>query len=789
MAALPDKNIAVTPPVPDRQPTRRRQLVDRVSEAPVLFPAIAVLVLVIVWGATLHIISAEKRNAERLAVSSTLELADTYEAQMLRNLREIDQSLKVVKYAYEVSQDAGALAELKVRQLLPPDLVFSLAIIDRVGRIHASTRPVVSDYSAIQAHLDATRRTDELWVSPPRANAEGEWKMEFSRRLVNVRGEFAGAVVLAVDAAYFVSVYEATKLGEKGVLGLTGRDDDVFRVRRTGERITAGGESASGLRGLDDGGVVRLDSTWDGVTRFVRVRPLFGFPLAMVVGLAEEEQLADARAKSDAYIGRAAMGSVVVLALIGLLGRASWRLAQTTKRENEARLEHAERVQYLAYHDGLTGLPNRTFFGRILDQSISQARRYRRSLAVLFLDLDRFKHINDTLGHQAGDELLQELAKRLRSCLRESDTVARLGGDEFVVLLPELDEDTYVSHVAQKLLEVVTAPVALPGYSLVVTASIGIAVHPRDGDDEQTLMKRADAAMYHAKSEGRNNFQFFATALQANSLRRLTLEANLRHALERGDLHLVYQPKIDLETGRMTGVEALLRWHDREHGIVAPAEFIPIAEDTGLIIPIGRWVLRTACAQTAAWMRRGLPPLSVAVNLSARQFADAGLVDDVAAALAESGLDGSQLELEITESLLMDDIDRAVRKLTVLSGMGVRLAIDDFGTGYSSLSNLKRFPLTTLKIDRSFICDLPFDTDNRVITEAIVAMGKALRMDIVAEGVETQAQAQYLRERGCDIYQGFFHSRPLTPAQLETLLRAADVEARPGMVAINGGKA
>jgi len=728
-------------------------------------PALALLTIVVIWVATANLAKIEFENAERAAATSTLELLDTYEAQMLRNLREIDHTLKVVKYAYESSRRPAVLAQLREKALLPPDLLFTLTIADENGRVFASTRPVTHRDVSQQESFRAAVASDDLWISLPRVGDGNEWKLEFSRRLED-GGRFAGAVTLNVDAAYFVSGYERGKLGELGVLGLIGTRDGVFRVRRTGDAISSG-DATSAWRQLQrraEPEVVRSTGELDAVARFIAVRPLFGFPLTLIVGLAEEEQLAGARRNTRAYLWRAAIASALVLIFVGILARVSWKLAQAARRESDARTAHAERVQYLAYHDGLTGLPNRAFFSKMLEQGISHARRYQRSLAVLFLDLDRFKQINDTLGHDTGDRLLKEVASRLQSCLRESDTVARLGGDEFVVLLPDFEEDVYVATVAQKLLTVVSEAFAYQRESLVVTTSIGIALYPRDGRDEQALMKCADTAMYHAKGEGKNNYQFFAQRLQANSLKRLTLETGLRHALERDEFELNYQPKVDLLTSSITGAEALLRWRSRDHGLVSPQEFIPIAEDTGLIVPIGRWVLETACRQNVQWQKQGLPPICIAVNLSARQFADAHLLSDITAVLEQTGLDPEFLELEITETLLMTNVERAVRTLTTLNDMRVRVAIDDFGTGYSSLSNLKRFPLTTLKIDRSFISDLPHDAEDRVITEAVIGMGKALSMTIVAEGVETAEQVEYLRAQACDEYQGHYFS-PAVPGE------------------------
>lgn len=422
-----------------------------------------------------------------------------------------------------------------------------------------------------------------------------------------------------------------------------------------------------------------------------------------------------------------------------------------------------ERIQYLATHDGLTGLPNRALFNEILQLAINTSCRYKRKFAVLFIDLDRFKLINDTLGHDAGDLLLKTMSARLTECLRTSDVVARLGGDEFVVLLQEVDEERDVAAVADKILSIVMKPVVLHGQECRVTTSIGICMFPAHAQDEQSLMKNADVAMYRAKDEGKNNYRFYSEDIRSQSLERLALESSLRHAVERQEFFLLYQAKLDLKTGMITGVEALLRWNHPELGVVPPMQFIPLAEETGLIIPIGRWVMAEACRQNVAWQKQGFPSLCMAINLSGCQFADDSLPESIADALEQSGMDPTLLELELTESMVIQHPDRASRLLAAIKSMGVRLAIDDFGTGYSSLAQLKRFPIDTLKVDRSFIRDIPGDAEDKAITKAIIAMGKTLSLTVVAEGVETEEQVEFLRSHACDEIQGFHFSKPVAP--------------------------
>jgi diguanylate cyclase (GGDEF)-like protein len=392
-------------------------------------------------------------------------------------------------------------------------------------------------------------------------------------------------------------------------------------------------------------------------------------------------------------------------------------------------------------------------------------------LAILYINLDRFKVINDSLGHEAGDALLRQVADRLCAQSREGDTVARVGGDEFVVLTENCGNSAEITACAQRLVEQLSVPYRLDQKDCHVTLSIGISTFPADGSDSQSLLKAADVAMYRAKETGRNNYQYYLPSMNIHTLERLELESDLRLALERGEFFLRYQPKVEIASGLITGVEALLRWKHPLRGLVAPLDFIPLAEETGLIVPIGEWVLATACARANAWQGRGLPRLSVAVNLSARQFADSMLLAKLTRIIHASGLDPARLELEITESVVMAHGECAVAVLDKLKSIGVQIAIDDFGTGYSSLAYLKRFPIDTLKVDRSFIRDIPADSGDMKITRAIIAMAHGLRLKVVAEGVETAEQLQFLRGLSCDAVQGYFLYRPLREDEVADALK------------------
>ncbi|HEY6552973.1 MAG TPA: diguanylate cyclase, partial [Vicinamibacteria bacterium] len=584
---------------------RLRQRLGHATEPHILFPALALLVLAVTWGTTLNLIRTERVRAEDAAMRSSHAQAATYEAQVVRALREIDQTLKLVQYASERRGTRALLQDLQVRALLPPALLFVVSIADTKGEVVASTNPSPQANVSAEDYFQSQRAADAFAVGRPRRDAgTGGFTLTFSRRLDGADGRFAGIVMLSVDAAYFTSGYEPSQLGNDGKLALLG-SDGVFRARRHGDRFTAGDRVvyADLVPSTDEAESKDTLSTnsWDGVRRYTSARQLYEFPLAVIVGLSVDEQLAATERDKRAYLWRASAGSLLLMLGIALLGRTSQQLAQSRRRAHDEQVAHAQRVEYLAYHDGLTGLPNRGLFSKLLGQAISQARRYERQLALLFLDLDRFKHINDTLGHEAGDQLLQEVATRLKGCLRDSDTVARLGGDEFVVLLPELEVEKYAATVAQKILSAIARPFSLLGQEFRVTASVGISTYPQDGRDEQTLTKNADIAMYQAKEEGKNNFQFYSERLNANSLERMTLEAGLRQALDRGEFQLHYQAKREIRSGRITGMEALLRWQHPDLGTVAPMRFIPVAEETGLIVPIGRWVLRAACLQNMAW--------------------------------------------------------------------------------------------------------------------------------------------------------------------------------------------
>lgn len=461
------------------------------------------------------------------------------------------------------------------------------------------------------------------------------------------------------------------------------------------------------------------------------------------------------------------------------LGLERARLAETTQAANVARAR-SRRMSYLAQHDVLTALPNRLLLDDRLRRGVTSAHRYGRKLALLFVDVDEFKQINDSLGHAVGDELLRSVGERLQTCVRRSDTVGRHGGDEFLVLLSEVDGAGSAAIIAKKIIAAVTAPYDIAGPDLRITVSIGISMYPDDGQDAESLTRHADTAMYQVKAHGRGDFRFYEHDMNVPAVERHSIEGRLCNAVARQEFVLHYQPKINIETGAVIGAEALVRWQHPEKGIVPPAQFVPIAEDSGLIVPIGEWVLREACRQARAWQDAGLRRLPVSVNISAVELQSNGFFEGVRDTLQETGLEPGYLELELTETVLMKNAEATISVLRSLKTLGVQLAVDDFGTGYSSLSYLRQFPIDTLKIDRSFVQEITSDPDGAPIITAVIGLGRSLKHRVIAEGVETKEQLAFLRAQHCGEGQGYYFSRPLVAKRYAKLLGPA-AEALSGI--------
>jgi diguanylate cyclase (GGDEF)-like protein len=493
---------------------------------------------------------------------------------------------------------------------------------------------------------------------------------------------------------------------------------------------------------------------------------VYGLLQLHYLGVAVYQAVAD---RYPAYVSYMGFLDILMYFLMAL-GTVIWLL----ENEQKTAMQAAAQIQHLAYHDTLTGLPNRQLFLDRLNLAISHAHRAQTRLAVFFLDLDRFKVINDSLGHAIGDRLLQAISRRLTSLLRDGDTVTRIGGDEFTILVPHLQHSDDAIVVARKVRDALKHPIELDGRELYVSTSIGISLYPNDGDDATALLRNADAAMYRAKAQGRDTFRLYAPAMNAKALEQLALETSLRKAIANGELLLHYQPIVSFATSRVTGVEALIRWNHPELGLLYPADFITLAEATGLIGPLGEWALREACAQVQAWRSRGITALHASCNLSVRQIQQLDFVDIVSTTLEETRLPAGALELEITESIAMQSDDDTIDKLRAVKNLGVRISIDDFGTGYSSLSALRLFPVDSLKIDQSFVHDITATSGDAAIATAVIAMAHSLDLTVIAEGVETEGQLAFLRGRGCNAYQGHYVSQPLPAEECEAVIRAHD---------------
>jgi diguanylate cyclase (GGDEF)-like protein len=512
---------------------------------------------------------------------------------------------------------------------------------------------------------------------------------------------------------------------------------------------------------------------------------VYGLLQLHYVGVALYELIANAYPAYVSYMGFLD----ILMHFLMALGTVIWLLENEQKNAMQA----AAQIEHLAYHDTLTGLPNRQLFLDRLNLAISHAHRSQRRLAVFFLDLDRFKVINDSLGHAIGDRLLQSISRRLTGLLREGDTVTRIGGDEFTILVPHLHHSDDAIVVARKVRDALKHPIEIDGRELYVSTSIGISLYPNDGEDANALLRNADAAMYRAKAQGRDTFRLYAPAMNAKALEQLALENGLRKAISNGELIMHYQPIVSFETSHVVGVEALIRWNHPELGLLYPADFITLAEATGLIGPLGEWSLKEACTQVKALRDRGLSDLHASCNLSVRQIQQLDFVETIASILHDTGLPAAALELEITESIAMQSDDDTIDKLRAVKRLGVRISIDDFGTGYSSLSALRLFPVDSLKIDQSFVHDITATSGDAAIATAVIAMAHSLGLSVIAEGVETEGQLAFLRGRGCNAYQGYYVSHPLAADECEAVIRAhdgmpirAEKKRKPGRVAKAG---
>jgi diguanylate cyclase (GGDEF)-like protein len=889
-------------------PQRRRASGSRLArclgrglDTHISLPLFAGLLVIGLWILTLRMIDADRTATVTAVQAATLERVVTYEAQMARSLNGIDQTLKVLKYAVELNGPAGALPALREQGLLPPSLVFVVAVADRDGRVVASN-PDQGAHDVSGTGYFLYHRDNNLGLPFVGAtvgdSAKAEPHLHFTRRINDRAGRFAGIAIVEADPSYFTSAYERSRDGEQGLLGLAGLDG-LMRALRVGDSVSWGQRIELGSAA---GGTVALHEGPDGVVRYTSVQRLHGFPLAIVVGLSQEEQFAPFNAKRQTCLAAASGASALLLLVVAVISAWAWQLARARRRAHRAQETYAaasegsldaffvlrvvpgpdgsvadfvveatnsraesimglprarmqgqrlcdmlphyrnngifddialvaldgkpregewqgstheasgrwlhrqvvavedgvvvivrditerkqveERIFHMAHHDELTGLPNRNLMHDRIEAAIRNAARQGSAVALAFVDLDGFKLVNDGLGHKAGDELLKVVSRRMGACLRRNDTLARFGGDEFVILLPDQSHDPQaLAPLLEKIRLAVTEEIEVAGQAVQVSCSMGVVMYPRDGADASALLMNADAAMYRAKDLGSNNFQFYAREMNASVEEKLVLLDGLRNAVQAtfegaadNGFRLLYQPKLDLRTGRLFGVEALIRWQHPEHGMVPPQRFIGLAEESGLIVEIGDWVVREACRQARAWVDAGLPPVTMSVNVSARQFEEARLVERVAAALRDSRLAPELLELEVTESLIMRDLQKSVAKMRELEAMGVSLSIDDFGTGYSSLSSLKTFPISRLKIDKSFVSELADNPDDQAIAMAVISLGHKLNLRVIAEGVETEQQRDFLRANECDEMQGYLFSKPVGAEAILDMLEASALE-------------
>ncbi len=664
-------------------------------------------------------------------------------------------------------------------------------LLDSDNRMaNLSLRSLLAMYKARGAEKELLLSVDHIGM----AQASAKFLPAMKNHLRNMRTDLASLRDLSTDPQFKSQIdrvetriqqYESGFLAFVAQHGTDGRTGSTHKFRQEHAAAAAGIESSvqtlhaaatrQALQARSDVERAAAFSRWAAVV-LVALAALAGAVAAQVISrrimgsiaqlLAFSRRIAAGDFRARAQQGRADE--------FGILASAMNQMAEAIESSNVLLDSSADHLKHQATHDVLTGLPNRLLLEDRLKQAISYADRYGRLMTVVFINLDGFKLVNDSLSHKAGDELLKIMAVRMSECLRSVDTVVRTSGDEFVIVLyDQPGNGTQVAPALQRLLDDIARPVQVDGHEVQVTGSLGVATYPADGADAEALLMNAEAAMYRAKSSGRNNFQFYAEEMNRAVRDKLTMREGLRNAIVRGEFYLVYQPQVEMVSGRVTGAEALIRWQHPEQGLVGPVQFIPLAEETGLIVPIGEWVLRTACFQNKSWQDAGLPAFSVSVNVSARQFKERTLIEQIARALQDSGLEARFLELELTESMVMEDLEKALQSMQALRAMGVQFSIDDFGTGYSSLSALKRFPIARLKIDRAFVRDIPGDEGDKAIAKAIISLGHELNLKVIAEGVETEEQLEFLRANGCDEMQGYLFSPPVPPTELSTLVKRA----------------
>ena len=747
------------------------------------FVIVAGLVLLVFLGLLIADLTRSRQDEIERQENDMASLAEVLERHISDSVGKIDLVL------WTVAQDYPRLERLPTEEANTQLAAFLQQIPDsqslRVGNAHGQIR---FDASGEHAAVNVTDRSyfqrlkndpaAGLVVSEPIfARITRNWVVTLSRRLQAPDGEFVGHVQAAVNADRFTELFARIAHHDGDLVALYDRNMRLVARSPMAREQLGKPVAGSRLQALLDeqkvAGNYVATSPLDGIERRFVFRTSADLPFVIVIGKTENDMLANWYAKERLY-GASALLLIVVVSLLLWSWQKNYRSALQSADVLQDKYAHmARHANHVETHDALTDLPNRQFLLASLVKALAAASSAGFRLALLLVDLDQFKNINEGLGHSVGDKLLQQFADRLRSMIRENDTLVRLGGDEFVVVVAGWEAESIPAHMAQRILDAASLPFLIDGDELHLTCSVGISLYPLDGVTSDTLMQHADAALYEAKASGRNAYRFFTQEMNERVGERVRLESRLRRALAENQLQLYYQPQYRLIDGKLVGVEALLRWHDPDDGYIAPSRFIPIAEECGLIKPIGAWVLKEACHQAVAWQRQGLPPVVMAVNLSIVQLVATNVVDNVRAMLEESGLAPEWLELEITESMLMSDTERTIGNLANIRRLGVKVAIDDFGTGYSSFAYLKKLPLDKLKIDKSFIDDISSDASSRAIVQAIIAVAESLGLTAIAEGVESEDQSRLLKEYGCDLIQGYLHS-PAVPAENIVRLLLAD---------------
>jgi diguanylate cyclase (GGDEF)-like protein len=735
------------------------------------------IVVVAMWALVGFSLIASRHAALVAASSAGRNLMIAFREEIAQVLRGVDAEMNLIAERMRREGDSFDLYAWGKEKLLVIPTIARAVIVSPDGMLKSATAERhpglidLGDRDYFRVHMDG--RFHGLYIDQPIiGRILGIPVLPISRRVDAEDGTFLGVVAVLISPGGLATLPKSIDLGPHGSMALSGLDD-VIRARFAPDSPDGTKGMGTSFAGTPRPNVVEESaqgwfvraSVVDGITRLYTYGRVGSFPLVVTVGLELDHELAGWRSLA-AMIVAMTLGATLLLS-----GLAAYLIRQIFRDATSARTATLE-ITHTAEHDFLTGLPNRMLLNDRVSQAIAVAERHRTKVAVLFLDLDGFKHINDSLGHSIGDKLLQSIALRLVACVRSSDTVSRQGGDEFVALISEVQRPEDAAVLARKMLQAVAQAHPIDRHDLHITTSIGVSVYPEDGLDAETLIKNADTAMYQAKENGRHGCQFFTPAMNVRAVERQAIEEGLRRALERHEFALRYQPKINLKTGAITRAEALLLWRHPTRGLVYPTEFIPIAEDCGLILPIGAWVLREACDQARAWVDAGLPASTMAVNVSAMQFRDENFLENLFAILGETGLDPRSLELEMTESLLMKHAESAASILQTLRQKGVQVAIDDFGTGYSSLGYLRKFPLDALKIDQSFVQRITTNGGDAPIVTAVIAMARSLKLRVVAEGVETLEELEFLQAHHCDEAQGYYFSRPVPPEEFARLLRS-----------------